>query len=101
MSNSQSIMESKTTALAVKTVYFENIDGLRAIAAISVILYHMSLWYKFPSDHIYALLKQILTFGRVGGNLGVIFFFVLSGFLITYLLLLELESKQRINIPKF
>jgi len=84
-----------------KTVFFENLDGLRAIAAISVIFYHMSLWYKFPSDQIYIYLKQVFTFGRVGGNLGVIFFFVLSGFLITYLLLLEQENHSKINVPKF
>src|SRR5882762_2194980 len=35
------------------------------------------------------------------GDLGVSFFFVLSGFLITYLLFKELETQQKINIGQF
>src|SRR5690606_19427107 len=35
------------------------------------------------------------------GNLGVNFFFVLSGFLITYLLLIEMQLRGRINIGSF
>jgi peptidoglycan/LPS O-acetylase OafA/YrhL len=93
------ILATKTSAK--KSVFFENMDSLRAIAALAVIFYHMSLWFKFPEEIIYTYLKQLLTFGRVGGSLGVTFFFVLSGFLITYLLFLERENNGKVDIPKF
>jgi len=86
---------------ARKSVFFENLDGLRAIAALAVIFYHMSLWFAFPNETIYIYLKKLFSFGRVGGSLGVTFFFILSGFLITYLLFIEQENNNKINISKF
>lgn len=55
-------------------VYRSELDGLRAIAVISVIIYHAQLSFKGFS---------ILS----GGFLGVDIFFVLSGFLITGILI--------------
>lgn len=66
-----------------KSFYRADIDGLRALAVISVIIYHID-----PS-----LLP--------GGFLGVDIFFVISGFLITGLLLNELQKKQKINFKTF
>jgi peptidoglycan/LPS O-acetylase OafA/YrhL len=86
---------------AKKTIFFENLDGLRAIAALAVIFYHMSLWYAFPNEKIYSYIKKLFSFGRVGGSLGVTFFFILSGFLITFLLFIEQENNNKINILKF
>ena len=63
-----------------KLSYRAEIDGLRAIAVLSVILYH----------------AQMVLFGRdwfVGGFIGVYIFFVISGYLITRIILSELESK--------
>lgn len=57
------------------------LDGLRAIAVFLVIFYHFGL--PFPA------------------GLGVIIFFVLSGFLITWLLLKEQENYGTISIRKF
>jgi peptidoglycan/LPS O-acetylase OafA/YrhL len=59
------------------------LDGLRALAAIAVVGFHVRL----P--------------GLEGGFLGVDVFFVLSGYLITSLLLTELEDSGRLDIPKF
>lgn len=64
-------------------VRIEGLNGMRAIAVVSVLLYH--LW---PT-----------TFR--GGYLGVDVFFVISGFLITTLLLREKESTGRIDLPAF
>ncbi|WP_394770970.1 acyltransferase family protein [Lacisediminihabitans sp.] len=62
---------------------FAGLDGLRAIAVVAVILFH-------------------LTPGAVpGGYLGVDVFFVISGFLITGLLLRERESTGRIRLGAF
>lgn len=59
------------------------LDGLRAIACIAVLFYHT--WPTFLP----------------GGFLGVDVFFVLSGFLITSILLRDLEVKERIDIFRF
>lgn len=81
-------------------VYFENLDGLRFICFLSVFLFH-----SFHSDYDYIKNTPIYHLVKIGvfrnGNLGVNFFFVLSGFLITYLLLKEKEYYGKINIISF
>ena len=58
----------------MKTCYRRDIDGLRAIAIIAVLLFHLAPnWFK-------------------GGFLGVDIFFVISGFLITQIILTEISS---------
>lgn len=81
-------------------IYFENLDGLRFICFLSVFFFHsFHTNYDFIKDEpIYSFIK----FGIFGnGNLGVNFFFVLSGFLITYLLFKEKEEFGKIDILKF
>ena len=63
--------------------YRPDIDGLRAIAIISVIAYHAG----FP--------------GFSGGFVGVDIFFVISGFLITSLLFNEAAATGRVNLGAF
>lgn len=82
-------------------LYFKNLDGLRAIAAFSVIFYHLSFWFDYPHTLFYDLIKFVLSFGGHGGEFGVIFFFILSGFLITYLMFSEQSKSGSINIPFF
>ena len=66
-----------------KSRYIPALDGLRALAVLAVIVYHMGVpWAS-------------------GGLLGVTVFFVLSGYLITSLLLIELDDTGRINLPQF
>lgn len=72
----------KTPAIHKNIAYRRDIDGLRAIAVIAVVLYH-----AFPS------LIQ-------GGFIGVDIFFVISGFLISSILLRELQSGT-FSIAKF
>jgi peptidoglycan/LPS O-acetylase OafA/YrhL len=60
------------------------LDGLRGIAIISVIVHH-----------------QLTPFSLSGGFLGVDLFFVLSGFLITGLLLAEFEKSKSISLRNF
>lgn len=63
--------------------YYPALDGLRAIAVIGVILYHAGMpWMR-------------------GGFLGVESFFVISGFLITSLLLADWAAIGQINLKKF
>jgi peptidoglycan/LPS O-acetylase OafA/YrhL len=81
--------------------YFKNLDGLRAIAAFSVILFHCGWWFSYPDRTLYRGLKFLLVFGGEGGHLGVKFFFVLSGFLITYLMFSEQAKRGRLNVLYF
>src|ERR1019366_8844811 len=60
-----------------------DIEGLRAVAVLLVVLYHSGVsWLP-------------------GGSVGVDVFFVISGFLITGLLIREHEKRGRISIPGF
>ncbi len=83
-----------------KRIYFENLDGLRFLCFLSVFLFHsFHTEYAYIKDSsIYNFVKKDL-FGN--GNLGVNFFFVLSGFLITYLLIEEKKLNGQIDIKKF
>ena len=70
--------------------YIPGLDGLRAVAVVAVLLYH--------SQDITGL-SAILT--PEAGFLGVEMFFVISGFLITALLLQEHTRSGRIGIKDF
>src|SRR3954452_4724668 len=63
--------------------YSRALDGMRAFAVAAVVLFHAGV----P--------------GLTGGFLGVDTFFVLSGFLITSLLLTERARDGRIDFPRF
>lgn len=65
------------------TRYMPGLDGLRAIAVLAVIAYHLHLSWA------------------PGGLLGVGVFFVLSGYLITDLLVTERKQTGRLNMKKF
>ena len=76
--------------------YFESLNGLRFFAAFLVVIHHsesIRLSYNMFN------LKQFSLFNN--GGLAVSFFFVLSGFLITYLLLKEKSITNQISIKKF
>lgn len=68
--------------------YRPEIDGLRTIAVLAVMAYHA----EFTFEGI-KLLK--------GGFLGVDVFFVISGFLITLIILSELQQNNRFSISHF
>ena len=79
-------------------VYFKGLDTLRAIAALVVVIGHIELQKKeigIPNliNHPYIRLAS--------GHIGVVLFFVLSGFLITYLLAKEKEKAGKIAFKKF
>ncbi len=81
--------------------YFENLDSLRAIAALCVVLYHFTLWLHFPDGIFYDRVQKIISFNHYGGPLSVRFFFVLSGFLITYLMFDEQKLNGKFSIKNF
>jgi peptidoglycan/LPS O-acetylase OafA/YrhL len=83
-----------------KRIYFENLDGLRFLCFLSVFFFHsFHTEYKHILENkTYQFVKQNI-FGN--GNIGVNFFFVLSGFLITYLLIEEKKLNGQVNLRKF
>jgi peptidoglycan/LPS O-acetylase OafA/YrhL len=70
--------------MATISRYVPELDGLRGVAIIAVLVHH-----------------QITPFTLSGGFLGVDLFFVLSGFLITGLLLEEFEKTKTISLRNF
>ncbi|MGB0883496.1 MAG: acyltransferase family protein [Flavobacteriales bacterium] len=83
-----------------KKIYFKGLAELRAIAALSVLFHHIELYKK--RDNLGGLYDTWLNYfiHHLGKN-GVYIFFVLSGFLITYLLLSEKTINGKIHIKKF
>jgi peptidoglycan/LPS O-acetylase OafA/YrhL len=76
---------------------YPNLNALRFIAASLVFVFHVELYKKF-----YSLPNLMyLDFFKVIGKLGVVLFFVLSGFLITSLLLKEKDTSGTINFKSF
>ncbi len=73
-----------------------SLDGLRAISISLVVISHL-LWTQ---DFIGAREVGLKWFTPLGG-LGVTVFFVISGFLITNLLLRELDTEKHIHLTKF
>jgi peptidoglycan/LPS O-acetylase OafA/YrhL len=85
-----------------KVIYFPGLNGLRAIAAIGVVLSHITISLgKFKLDPTIFGTYGGLPKGLDIGVYGVTIFFTLSGFLITYLLLAEKEKSKDIDIKKF
>ena len=78
-------------------VYFKNLNGLRFIAAFSVIISHVEMVKMVFGDPHSWDTKPV----KLLGHLGVVLFFVLSGFLITYLLLAEKKVTRSISIKQF
>ncbi len=88
------------TRMSNTKIHFKNLDSLRTFAFLGVYLYHFNLRINpdlsaYPKT--FSFLKTIFSFGDLGVNL----FFVLSGFLITYLLLSEESLSGKYNIPDF
>ena len=104
----------------MKKEYFKGLDSLRFFAALAVFFTHVELIKKFtgfgthwidPEERItkFTVFQSVMSkeidplspLIAYSSALGVVFFFVLSGFLITYLLLKEKESNKTVQIGKF
>ncbi|MGZ5220953.1 MAG: acyltransferase family protein [Chitinophagaceae bacterium] len=81
-------------------IFFPNLDGLRFFCFLAVFLYHSfaTSLQEIKNDSLYSFIKYFLF---ANGNLGVNFFFVLSGFLITYLLIIERTKEGTVSIRNF
>jgi peptidoglycan/LPS O-acetylase OafA/YrhL len=88
---------SEPSRIMEKRVYFKNLNALRFFAAVAVIFHHVEQ-YKFWSN-----LPNVWGNTSIDalGHKAVSFFFVLSGFLITYLLMEEHKRTDDISIRNF
>lgn len=80
------MMESQPLDSTEK-IYFKGLNGIRAIGTIWVIIVHGLDWFKIKSMH--------------SGEYVLSAFFVVSGFLISYLLLKEKSIYSAIDVKKF
>ena len=77
-------------------IYFSGLNALRFFAAYFVLLHHgetIRAKFGLPNFEAYSFFRN--------GMIAVSVFFVLSGFLITYLLLDEIQRTNDVSIKKF
>lgn len=77
--------------------YFPNIDGLRCIGVFIVLIAHLELMKAFSG---YESSFKFIQYPDLG-NVAVTWFMVVSGFLITYILLKEKSATKNISIIAF
>lgn len=90
-------MQPEKSDKSISRIFFPGLDGLRFIAAALVIIFHVE-WKRdwFGKSNF----LDVHFFHNIG-YFGVTLFFVLSGFLITYLILKEYEKEGTVNVPHF
>lgn len=88
--------------MSLKTIYLPGLNGLRAIAALSVVFSHITLDLRNfnLNPFLFGAFEDGTPKGLDLASYGVSIFFTLSGFLITFLLLKE-KQIQEINIKHF
>ena len=72
-------------------LHFHSLEALRFFAFFKVYLLHLPLAIPSPA----------LSYLKRGGGIGVQFFFVLSGFLITYLLVADKRARGQVDVRRF
>ena len=88
---------SVSTKLRMPKLYFPNLNGLRFLAALGVIIHHVE---QFKAEQRLPSAWGSNTIAMLG-KAGVILFFVLSGFLITYVLLEEKARTGTVAVRHF
>lgn len=82
--------------------HFNSIDGLRALAVLWIIVMHC-VWFQMPYLRPDEWTRRMNAVPRwiIGGPYGVDVFFVISGFLIGYILMKEHQRRGGIDIRRF
>lgn len=94
-SASIALHSSEPVRAAVQASRLPSLDGWRSVSILLVLGAHTMHTKGFPQAHE-AVFKHAFD-----GHLGVRFFFVLSGFLITWLMLKEEQQKGAVNLRHF
>ena len=92
-------LDTKEANSTNKPVYFKNLDGLRFFAFLIVFISHAALFLGYNNNS--PIFNSIIKYFLINGDIGVSFFFVLSGFLITYLLFREQDISGKISWKNF
>ena len=80
-----------------RIIYFPGLNGLRFLSALAVIITHVELMQdKLGLENLW---DNLLIHNL--GVIGVSFFFVLSGFLITFLMIEEKKSFNSFSVKSF
>lgn len=89
-------------------IYFQNLDILRFLAAYAIVLLHCFFAWKIHFGHPGFITDSLSApvLGKVetvinNFSFGVDVFFIISGFLLTYLLLAENEKTGKVSVLKF
>jgi peptidoglycan/LPS O-acetylase OafA/YrhL len=72
-------------------LHFASLEALRFFAFLKVFFFHVPIQLDWP----------VLQYLKRGGGIGVDFFFVLSGFLITYLLVADKLARGQVGVRNF
>jgi peptidoglycan/LPS O-acetylase OafA/YrhL len=86
-------LDTRTEGAGLRFAHFPQLDGFRGLAAILVLSGHV---LEFSTARF-----RLQVFGESIAQLGVLLFFVLSGFLITGLLYRERETSRGIDLGRF
>lgn len=87
-------MGSQSIPIKERAIHFSGLNSLRFFSAFSIILYHSTLNFH---DGFPAAIKMFFH----NLHLGVDMFFIISGFLIVYLLLEEKDTSGTVSLYKF
>lgn len=82
----------------IKSTWLPNLDALRALAFLSVFVSHAVIFFGYKGGDFWSYFSKHFL---IQGDLGVNFFFVLSGFLITYLIYTEKNKYNNFLIKSF
>lgn len=78
-------------------IFFPGLNAVRLLAALAVVVHHLEGFKAFAGlPHL-----QDIAFIHALGLYGVVCFFVLSGFLITFLLLVESQNTGTVRVGRF
>lgn len=90
-----------STPSSIGRIHIPHLDTLRFVAAAAVVGYHLGQHLGPARGPITNAAIRLLSLDGAGGTAGVRFFFVLSGFLITFLMLHERKRTGRLDIRRF
>jgi peptidoglycan/LPS O-acetylase OafA/YrhL len=94
-------VSTSVTPAAEGRVFFPNLDALRFLAFLIVFIGHAFAEYRHMWLNASPVVKSLGILIFDSAQLGVSSFFVLSGFLITYLILTEISASGRLDVIAF